>query len=92
MAARYRLEAMGHRLLAVASANAVRADRLHAAAGEALRLARRYADLAEVLRDHALGPVTLRRIALDPAAAGELLQLLHDMPLRAPLARLTASA
>lgn len=85
MAARYRLVASGHRLQA-ASAEAVRADRLTLAAREATRLALRYAALATALRGRDLGRATVRRVSLDPAVAGELLQLFQDLSVRAPLA------
>lgn len=85
MAARYRLVASGHRLQA-AAASSVRAERLTIAAREATRLAIRYAALATALRGRDLGRATVRRIALDPAAGRELLQLFQDLSMRAPLA------
>lgn len=86
MAARYQLIAAGHRLQA-AVAGPVRADRLTAAALEAGRLARRYAQIARALQGRELGRATLRRLSLDPAAGDELLRLIADLSMRAPLAR-----
>lgn len=85
MAARYQLLASGHRLASVA-AGPVRSDRLRAAALEATRLSRRFAQLAHALQGRELGRATLRQLSLDPSAAAELLSLLADLPVRAPLA------
>lgn len=86
MAARYQLLESGHRL-AAAAAHPVRAARLQAAALEAGRISRRFAQLAQALQGRELGRATLRQLSLDPAAGDELLRLLTDLSVRAPLAR-----
>ncbi|PHY20901.1 hypothetical protein [Caulobacter sp. BP25] len=86
-AARYRLIADGHRVVALSTLNAVRAERFAACAREAASLSRRLEALSRLLRD--LSP-TDQAAALDRLRqVGDRRRLppfAQDLVLRAPLA------